>query len=129
MGNRQDNTDLAQATRITAVLHMIVPLILLAFMAYGVPRFTRMLDELQAELPSATKIVLGVSSLVQRQVSLLVVVLGCLFAVDIGIYSIILRSSGRPAARAWSTAVLSVQAILLVGCVLALFLPLLKLLF
>jgi len=127
MEERHEDDVLLRATYVTVAIHAIVPALLLMFMAFGMPRFIRMFWEMQVELPTAVKFLIQISNLVRHRAFILIPAVMVLLLADAGIYFAIRRASGKAAARGWSAVVLSVQVVVLIGCILALFLPLIHL--
>ena len=111
-----------------AVAHVFLALALLGFFLYRMPGYMDVYRELNAELPTATKIVLNIGEFLVAQWFWLLIPALLFLALDLAAFVSLRMWASKKAAAIWSWVLGGVLAAFLAGCLLAVRLPLMDLL-
>lgn len=110
-----------------AAAHVVVLIAMIVFFHVRVPHYLDVYDDVGAELPVMTRMVLNMGSFVVNHVVWFVPPLILLLAADVCIYAVIRKNKTEALARAWAWGVLAILGLFLVGCWLSVRLPLFQL--
>ena len=111
---------------LTIMPHALIPLFWFVLAVFIAPRFVVGFVESGFEIPPLTHFIIKISDFMSRYWFVYLFVILLLLVADGAIYFSLLRSSGKIPAGFWSMLVLLVEGIFTVLCIIALCLPLMR---
>jgi hypothetical protein len=114
------------STILSIITHVLIPIFWTVFALFIVPRFAYGFAKLDFEIPALTGVVIKFSGLMSIHWFLYLFIILLLLVADGAVYYSLLRSLGKIPAGLWSFLVLLVEGIFTVLCIIALLLPMMK---
>lgn len=121
-----DVNRMIRSTVLAIVTHAPIPLFWIVLALFIIPRFVAGFIESGFEIPTLTAIIIKFSGFMSRYWFLYLFFILLFLVADGALYFSLLRSSGKSPAGHWSIAVILFEGIFTVLCIIALCLPLMK---
>ena len=121
-----DFNRIMRSTILAIITHSLIPFFWIVFAVLIVPRFAFNFAKLDFEIPALTEIVIKFSGLISTYWFLYLFIMLLLLVTDGAVYFSLLRSLGKIPVSLWSVLVLLVEGIFTLLIIIALFLPLMK---
>lgn len=121
-----DSYRMMRSTILAIITHALIPIFWIVFAVFIVPRFAFGFAKSDFEIPALTGAVIKFSGLMSTYWFLYLFIMLSLLVTDGAVYFSLLRSLGKTPASLWSVLVLLVEGIFTLLCIVALCLPLMK---
>ena len=121
-----DFNRMIRSTILAIITHALIPIFWIVFAVFIVPRFAYGFAKSDFEIPALTGIVIKFSGLISNFWFLYLFIMLFLLVADGAVYFSLLRSLGKIPAGLWSILVILVEGIFTILCIIALCLPLMK---
>ena len=121
-----DINRMIRSTILSIITHSLIPIFWIVFLLYIMPMFIARFMELGFEICPPTQCIIKISGITSKFWFLYPFIILLLLIADGAIYFSLLRSLGKFAASLWSFLVLLVEGIFTVLCIIALLLPMMK---
>lgn len=107
--------------------HALMPVGLVIFLVWIVPKFAALYTHFEADLPGVTLAVIAVSDFARKYVFALPLLVCGFLVLDVLVYVSVRRAAGKTAGKIWSVFVLLIQGAVLAAVVLGMMLAYVRL--